>query len=377
MKKEKLQSKNPAIKNDYQMNLEIAEKIIAIIESGDVQQWRKTWTTTAGGTIHEIYNQVLEGTVAVNAYTLKQYDSLFIPSGFYVTFKQIKDKKLHLTKGAKGQPNYKPCSFYKNLTVLEQAALDKEMENKEELKEEIKALIEGKIYSLKVAFKYTDDKGNEREFNEILEWNKKQQKFIYMKFQYVLEYLFKAEDCGLNIEELWKISDENPKPINEKTRIQKVEKVKDSYIDRAHLKYSEINQDKAYYSPGSHSVVIPTKNQFDTIEDYYQTMLHEFAHSTGHPTLLNRKTLTASCGFGSVTYSKEELVAELSSLYTMISLKLMTDNLLKNSIAYLKSWGRGLKEGIKHNIISTISQSRKATNLILNISEDERKDASL
>lgn len=376
MKKENLQPKNPAIKNDYQMNLEIAEKIIAIIESGDVQQWHKAWTTTAGGSIQEIYNLVLEDMAAVNAYTMKQYESLFIPSGFYVTFKQIKDNKLHLAKGAKGTPSYKPCSFYKYLTSAEQEALNLEMENKEELKEEIKALIEGKIYSVKVSFNYIDTKGNAREFNEVLEWNKKKQKFIYKKFQYVLEYLFRAEDCGLNIKELWKILDDETTPIKNLTRIQKVEKVKNSYIERAQLKFSESNQDRAYYRPGSHSVVIPTKNQFDTIEDYYQTMLHEFAHSTGHPSLLNRKTLTASCGFGSVSYSKEELVAELSSLYTMNSLKLMTNDILKNSIAYLKSWGQGLKEGIKHNIVNTISQSRKATNLILDIKESERKGAS-
>lgn len=369
MTKENIQPKNPAIKNDYQMNLEIAEKIIEIIESGDVQQWRKTWTTTAGGSIQEIYNLVIEDMAAVNAYTLKQYESLFIPAGFYVTFKQIKDNKLHLVKGAKGTPNYKPCSFYKYLTSTEQEALNLEMQNKEELKEEIKALMDGEIYNVKVSFKYIDTKGNEREFNEILEWNKKQQKFIYKKFQYVLEYLFKAEDCGLDIKELWKISDNDSTPIKNLTRIQNVEKVKDSYIERAHLKFNESNQDKAYYRPGNHSVVIPTKIQFDTIEDYYQTMLHEFAHSTGHPTLLNRKTLTASCGFGSVTYSKEELVAELSSLYTMISLNLMNDEILKNSIAYLKSWGQELKDGIKHNIINTISQSRKATNLILDIKE--------
>ena len=242
------------------------------------------------------------------------------------------------------------------------------MENKEELKEEIKKLMDDEIHYLAVAFSYTDDQGNERRFSETLEWDKFKKQLIYKKFQFVLEYLFKAEDCGINVKELWKLSDD-PEPINDLKRIQKIERVKDSYIERANLKFRESNQDKAYYMPSTHSVVIPTKNQFGKIEEYYQTMLHEFAHSTGHPTLLNRKTLTASCGFGSVTYSKEELVAELSSLYSLNSLKIMTDEILKNSIAYLKSWGNGLKEGIKHNIMSTISQSRKATNLILNIQD--------
>lgn len=362
-------SKNPAIKNDYQMNVEIADKIIEIIESGDVQRWRKTWTTTSGKGASTIYNLVLEGMAAVNVYTMQCYNPLLVEAGFYVTFKQIKDNKLHLKKGAKGVANYKPCSFYKYLTTAEQEALALEIENKEELKEEIKELMEGKKSGVKVSFKYKDAKGNEREFNETLEWNSRQQKFVYRKFQFVLEYLFRAEDCEIDIKALWKINDGEAEPVNDLIRIQKVENVKASYIERAKLHFSEVEQDRAYYRPSNHSVVIPTKNQFETIEDYYQTMLHEFAHSTGHPSLLNRKTLTASCGFGSPTYSKEELVAELSSLYSMISLDIMNDDLLKNSIAYLKSWGDALKDGIKHNIISTISQSRKATNLILGIEE--------
>lgn len=142
-------SKNPAIKNDYQMNVEIADKIIEIIESGDVQRWRKTWTTTSGKGASTIYNLVLEGMAAVNVYTMQCYNPLLVEAGFYVTFKQIKDNKLHLKKGAKGVANYKPCSFYKYLTTAEQEALALEIENKEELKEEIKELMEGKNQVLK------------------------------------------------------------------------------------------------------------------------------------------------------------------------------------------------------------------------------------
>ncbi len=369
MKKENLKSKNPAVKNDYQMNVETAEKIIEIIESGNVKTWRKTWTTTTNQTTRSIYDLVMDDMLAINTYTMKEYDPLFVPAGFYVTFKQIKEHKLHLNKGAKGTPNYKACKFYKYLTTIEREVLEKEMKDKEELKEEIEQLIAGVKLEVKVKFKYTDSKGNEKEFNESLEWDNIKQQFKYRKFQYVLEYLFKAEDCGLNVKELWKIEDEAEQPENDLKRIQKVEKIKESYIERAHLTFKEVAQNRAFYRPSDHSVTIPTKNQFESIENYYQTMLHEFAHSTGHQSLLNRKTLVENNGFATKNYSKEELVAELSSLYSMISLKIMTDDLLNNSIAYLKSWGQGLKEGIKHNILSTIGQSRKATNLILDIKE--------
>ena len=195
--------KNPSIKNDYQMNQEIANKIIEIIENGDVQMWRKTWTTSAGKTREQIYNLVIEGQIAVNVFTKLQYEGLMIPSGFYLTFKQIKDKKLHLQKGSKGIANYKAAKFNKYLTQNEQKALELELENKEELKEEIKELKEGKRpFGVRVQFEYVDTKNNQKKFDEVLFWELRKQAFYYKKFQYVLEYLFKAEDCGITNEDI-------------------------------------------------------------------------------------------------------------------------------------------------------------------------------
>lgn len=361
-------TKNPAVKSDYQMNEEIAKKIIAIIESGDIQSWRKTWTTTKGLTSGSIYELVVEGDLPVNLYTMEEYNPLIVKGGFYVTFKQIKAHKLHLNKGAKGTPNYKLCRFIKHLTRNEQATLDMLLESDSKLNEQITDLKNGKITVAHVVFDYFDTTGAKRTFKEDLAYDFKTNQLYYKKFQYVLEYLFNATDCGLTLEEIkkmWKVDEKEPEQ-KELIRIERVEQVKASYIERAKLTYKEKYQDRAFYQKLLHQVTLPLKNQFKNIEEYYQTMLHEFAHSTGHQSLLNRPSLTTYCGFASETYSKEELVAELSSLYTMISLNLINDDILKNSIAYLKSWSDALKEGIRHNIMSTIAQARKATNLILN-----------
>lgn len=367
------ESKNPRILNDYEMNLKVADKIIETIESGNVQRWKKTWTTTIGKTNNELFNLVMDDMLALCIYTLKEANNLFVPAGFYVTFKDIKNHNLKLKKGSKGVPTYKACYINKFLTKEEQEQLDIYLELNPEVKEQAEDVINGKRGYLYVEFEFTDSKGNSKKFGETLYFNKKLEKFYYQKFQFVLEYWFKAQDCGLTLDEIKNILNCTPEliedPITEKQRIENVERIKDSYIERSKIKFNELEQDKAYYMPSKHSVVVPTKDQFETIEDYYQTTFHEFAHSTGHSSLLNRKTLTAVCGFGTVTYSKEELVAELSSLYTLISLNIATDDILANSIAYLKSWGQGLKEGIKHNILNTINHSRKATNLILGIEE--------
>jgi antirestriction protein ArdC len=56
---------------------------------------------------------------------------------------------------------------------------------------------------------------------------------------------------------------------------------------------------------------MPAKPSFDSMEEYYNTLFHELAHSTGHPARLDRSSLTDFERFGDHNYSREELVAEM------------------------------------------------------------------
>ncbi len=49
---------------------------------------------------------------------------------------------------------------------------------------------------------------------------------------------------------------------------------------------------QAAYHPGLDLVTIPPISQFNQAEAYYSTLFHELGHSTGHPTRLNRPTLS-------------------------------------------------------------------------------------
>lgn len=69
--------------------------------------------------------------------------------------------------------------------------------------------------------------------------------------------------------------------------------------------------DTAFYRPVSDSIHLPNKGQFKTSDRYYATALHELGHSTGHSSRLDRD-LTGR--FGSASYAKEELRAEIASL---------------------------------------------------------------
>lgn len=365
-------AKNPQYKNDYQMNLEVAERIIKTIESGDVQAWRKTWITTAAN-FNNLYELVINDYLAVNIYSQKEYNPILdnVPAGFYVTFIDIKKHDLKLKKGSKGVPHYKPARYNKFFTKNQEDAFYKFIE-RENLTDKLEALILGTIYKIEAKFTYIDTNGKEQIFNATVYYNHTLEKFFFQEFRYILEYFFKAADCGItneDIKKMWGVTEEeNKTPVD---RIATAEAVKNDYIVRANLKFNEVHQDQAYYMPLNHSVTMPKIQQFDGANNYYQTLFHEFAHSTGHASLLNRKGVAGkNHGFGSVEYSKEELIAELSSLYTLTSLNLINDEILSNSIAYLRGWGQQLKDGIKHNIIATIAQSRKATNLILNLNQD-------
>ena len=98
--------------------------------------------------------------------------------------------------------------------------------------------------------------------------------------------------------------------------------------------------DSAYYSPSSDHIICPQREQFPQGAEYYGTLLHEMAHSTGSPQRLNR---TFGSFFGDALYAREELVAELTAAlcgaffgYAAVP--------QENNAAYLKQWLTKLRE---------------------------------
>src|SRR5262249_58104580 len=84
------------------------------------------------------------------------------------------------------------------------------------------------------------------------------------------------------------------------------------------------------------------KETFDGPEEYYSTLFHEFRHSTGHKSRLNRPGITDAHYFGDEIYSKEELIAEMGA--AMLSGVVGIENkTIKNSASYIQSWLGQLK----------------------------------
>src|SRR5260370_42125338 len=73
--------------------------------------------------------------------------------------------------------------------------------------------------------------------------------------------------------------------------------------------------DRAFYSRSQDSIHLPPRDAFKDAAGYYGAALHELAHWTGHPSRLDRSTLTEPYRFGDVNYAKEDLRAELASVF--------------------------------------------------------------
>lgn len=132
---------------------------------------------------------------------------------------------------------------------------------------------------------------------------------------------------------------------------------------------------RAFYRPQADEIQAPALSQYANPAEYYSTMFHELAHSTGHTSRLNRKEVMGANYFGSHDYSLEELVAELTA--AMLCAECGIDNdTIENSAAYLKGWMTKLKDDPKLFWMAA-SRAQKAADYILNRkASEELKEAA-
>lgn len=141
--------------------------------------------------------------------------------------------------------------------------------------------------------------------------------------------------------------------------IERAESVLGSMPSRPMLRHGG---DRAYYSPTLDYVQMPQPQSFDRPESYYSVLAHEMVHATGHSSRLNRKGIEASAPFGSETYSREELVAEIGSAFVMSHCGIEPN--VPRSASYIASWLRVLKDDRKM-IATAAAQAAKASDWIV------------
>lgn len=311
-------------------------------------EWNKPWIQTGAGfgLPRNISGSPYMG---MNAFLLSLHTA---ENGYkmpiYMTHKQAKKEKVHVLPGSKSIPVFKW-----GMTIRDKA---------------------GKLVSEEEFRQMSEEKQKEytvipylRHFNE----------FNIDQTNYKEKYPEKYEKLLSNfVDPDRNKADTNGMYNNE--ALNKVIEEKDGWICPIVLDPSE----GAAYSPGFNSIHIPPKENYrlhegnaeETFKDgqeYYSTALHEMAHSTGHESVLKRDGIVKFDGFGSPSYAKEELVAELTA--AMVSSTLGFDKrITENSAAYLKGWAAALRKEPKY-IISVMSDVNKASRIELEHIDKQRK----
>lgn len=148
--------------------------------------------------------------------------------------------------------------------------------------------------------------------------------------------------------------------------IDEAEEIIENYVEKEGIEIKTIEGgNKACYQPKNDLIKIPDKSQFNQIGGYYSTLFHELSHSTGHENRLNRFT-KGSFDFGSEVYSKEELIAEISSQMILGALNMKNMAIEENSISYLYGWMNAIKEDASL-IISASKHAEIAADYILEL----------
>jgi antirestriction protein ArdC len=123
-----------------------------------------------------------------------------------------------------------------------------------------------------------------------------------------------------------------------------------------------IQDGHAWYRPSTDTVGIPSRTAFNSVEEYYSTLFHELVHSTGNSSRVGREGIQNLNEFGSESYSKEELVAELGAAL-LCGVTGIVPKTIENSASYLKAWIDVLKSDSRM-VVFAASQAQKAADYI-------------
>lgn len=287
----------------------VTEKLVALIESG-VNPWRKPWTASNNG------DAAISHTTG-KPYSLLNQILLGFRPGEYLTFNQVKAAGGSVKKGAKSGLIVFWCTGYTT-----------------------------KGHE-------TDENGNEIDVNVFHQYNRPLLKCYNV---------FHIDDCtGITPNHA---KESKPAPVYNFAKDTAAEDLAQAYVNRSGVSLSIVSSDRAFYSPSTDSVVVPSREQFASPAEFYSTLFHELTHSTGHKDRLNRFAESTGVAACKKEYSREELVAEIGAAAVLSHLGINTDESDANSAAYLQGWSSFLKSDPKAFIVAA-GKAEKAFNLIL------------
>lgn len=320
-----------------------AEMMYNIITKAKSKNWKQGWLGVKGtilGLPQNITGRTYSG--GNSFFLMADTSEKGYNTPVYMTFKQAKDRNLHVNAGEKSVPIFKwglSIKDEKGKTVSEE---DYNAMSKEE-RDKFSVRPYPKVYHV-----FNIDQTN------LSEVNKKKYDAIVARF--------KAPD-----EE---VKDSKGMYIND--ALDRMFKEKAWHCD---IRYNKPSS-RAFYVPSQDFIVLPMKEQFKigkTAEEvyrdgmeYYSTALHEMGHSTGHASRLNRQ-------FGSKRtegYAHEELIAEMTAALVGSTMG-FDKKILENNANYLKGWLENLKRN-PESITTIMSDVGKASDMIIEKIDEQR-----
>lgn len=308
----------------------ITAKIINMVEAANAKDYVKKWNAKTYGTGYTVpFNFASKKRYrGVNVLMLTELDTLENP--FFLTFKQVKDLKGKVKKGAKG---YEVVYFTK---------IWKTEDKPKDLK--FSSYDKSKVES------FAKENGIENDLGVI----------PMLKYYHVYNGVdIEGIDFGLDSFKIGFIDLE--KPAESANKMPIAEAIIRNYPKpQPTLKFGG---DRAYYSPSKDAIQMPYLQDFDTVQDYYRTLLHEYSHSTGATNRLNRDF---SGSQGSKKYAFEELVAELGAIFLSAECGIIWHN-NQNHAAYLKGWNAVLTQLKEDNkfIMKASTAAQKVADFVL------------
>jgi len=157
-----------------------------------------------------------------------------------------------------------------------------------------------------------------------------------------------------------------PEVTHEIQRIPACEDLITDYTEREGIMIA--TGDHAAYIPTSDSIVCPDARLFRSKEHRYAVLYHECIHSTGPR--LGRFNRADPVKFGSGTYGREELVAEIGSAYLAALTGIDSKCVIENQTAYLQNWAKAIQadDGM---IMYAAGKAEKAADFIIREPQEE------
>ena len=320
-----------------------AEMMRNIITKAKSKNWKQGWLGVKGtilGLPQNISGRTYSG--GNSFFLMADTSEKGYNTPVYMTFKQAKDRNLHVNAGEKSVPIFKW-----GLSIKDEKGKTVSEEDYNAMSKEERDKFSVRPYP-KVYYVFNIDQTN------LSEVNKKKYDAIVARF--------KAPD-----EE---VKDSKGMYIND--ALDRMFKEKAWHCD---IRYNKPSS-RAFYVPSQDFIVLPMKEQFNigkTAEEvyrdgmeYYSTALHEMAHSTGHESRLNRQ-------FGAKRtegYAHEELIAEMTAALVGSTMG-FDKKILENNANYLKGWLENLKRN-PESITTIMSDVGKASDMIIEKIDEQR-----